>query len=464
MIGIAGPSCAGKTELARRLADALDAPIVALDSYYYSLDHLPLEQRARSNFDVPDALDAELLVRHVGQLARGEEIQVPVYDFSCHQRTTAVRAVRATRYALIEGLFTLHWEAVRELLAVKLYVGAGEGVCLRRRIERDVRQRQQGRRHRVARPGPAVALERGVECRRVLVASGPVVQVAVHPYRHFLDRDVLGLARLPEMAWARELPHELHVTSAGVPLRVMEALRYCIDSGLLARSAEEWQSSNPAALHSALQKAASVERRISSLTPGDLSVLLLIGIAGMPVPRAIIVEASTMPESQARMTIADLEMRGLVTDEEGSLILAHDTIGDAIMSHASYEDMLSARRKLGNQTLVRDLATLNAPFGQSTWRGEHCLINPQTGQVGSGVFTLTRADGMQATGTYVGTVAVEVAPGGQAPLELTLTISGGTGQLLTANGSGSMKVTLTPGTSGLSPWPFSGTIEGTIVR
>ena len=141
LIGIAGPSCAGKTLLAGRLADVLDAPIVALDCYYHSLDHLPLEQRARSNFDVPESLDADLLARHVRQLARGEEIQVPIYDFTCHHRTTAVRAVRATRYALIEGLFTLHWEAVRELLDIKLYVGAADRVCLRRRIERDVRER-----------------------------------------------------------------------------------------------------------------------------------------------------------------------------------------------------------------------------------------------------------------------------------------------------------------------------------
>jgi uridine kinase len=90
---------------------------------------------------VPESLDADLLARHVRQLARGEEIQVPIYDFTCHHRTTAVRAVRATRYALIEGLFTLHWEAVRELLDVKLYVGAADSVCLRRRIERDVRER-----------------------------------------------------------------------------------------------------------------------------------------------------------------------------------------------------------------------------------------------------------------------------------------------------------------------------------
>lgn len=141
MIGIAGPSCAGKTELAIRLADALDAPIVALDSYYHSLDHLPLEQRARANFDVPEALDADLLARHVDRLARGYEIPVPVYDFTCHMRTTTVRVVRPAPYVLIEGLFTLHWEALRELLGVKLYVGASDGVCLRRRIERDVRER-----------------------------------------------------------------------------------------------------------------------------------------------------------------------------------------------------------------------------------------------------------------------------------------------------------------------------------
>jgi uridine kinase len=52
-----------------------------------------------------------------------------------------VRVVRPACYVLIEGLFALHWEAVRELLGVKLYVGASDGVCLRRRIERDVRER-----------------------------------------------------------------------------------------------------------------------------------------------------------------------------------------------------------------------------------------------------------------------------------------------------------------------------------
>jgi uridine kinase len=183
LIGIAGPSCAGKTLLAGRLAFELDAPIVALDCYYHSLDHLPLEQRALSNFDVPDSLDAELLARHVDQLARGEEIHVPVYDFSRHIRLFAVRAVRATRYALIEGLFTLHWEAVRDRLGVKLYVGAGEGVRLGRRIERDVRER--GR-------TPESVIE---QCRTTVE---PMARRYVLPTAAFADLVLDGEARMGE--------------------------------------------------------------------------------------------------------------------------------------------------------------------------------------------------------------------------------------------------------------------------
>ena len=141
LIGIAGPSCAGKTEVAKRLAEALSAPILVLDSYYRELAHLSFEERARSNFDVPEALDEELLARHIAQLSQGLEIQVPVYDFSRHLRTSEVRRVRATRFAVIEGLFALHWEAIRDLLGVKIYVGAGDDVCLERRLERDVRER-----------------------------------------------------------------------------------------------------------------------------------------------------------------------------------------------------------------------------------------------------------------------------------------------------------------------------------
>ena len=71
LIGIAGPSCSGKSEVARRLARILRAPIVALDHYYRDLRHLPFEQRAKNNFDSPESLDHELIVEHAMRLKRG---------------------------------------------------------------------------------------------------------------------------------------------------------------------------------------------------------------------------------------------------------------------------------------------------------------------------------------------------------------------------------------------------------
>jgi uridine kinase len=141
LIGIAGPSCAGKTELARRLAETLKAPVVNLDSYYRSLGHLPPAERAKTNFDVPGSLDAELLAHHLEMMSLGHEVSIPVYDFAQHTRSDKVRILSPAPRIIIEGLFTLHWEEVRRRLAVKIYIGASSRACLSRRIERDVRER-----------------------------------------------------------------------------------------------------------------------------------------------------------------------------------------------------------------------------------------------------------------------------------------------------------------------------------
>ena len=141
LIGIGGPSCAGKSEVASRLAAALDAPVVGLDAYYRDLPDLPFDERTQANFDIPDALDEELLSAQLRWLSEGGEIEVPVYDFTRYVRTGETRRVRAGRFAVVEGLFTLYWEALRHLLDVKVFVAAPDGVCLSRRLDRDVRER-----------------------------------------------------------------------------------------------------------------------------------------------------------------------------------------------------------------------------------------------------------------------------------------------------------------------------------
>ncbi len=141
LIGIAGPSCAGKTELSRQLARLLSAAILPLDCYYFDLSHLPLQERARQNFDVPDALDHDLFLKHLTMLNRGEAIPRPVYDFATHARTGRVEIVQPGRFILVEGLFVLYWEDVRQTFGTKVFVDLDDKTCLDRRILRDVKER-----------------------------------------------------------------------------------------------------------------------------------------------------------------------------------------------------------------------------------------------------------------------------------------------------------------------------------
>jgi uridine kinase len=141
LVGIAGPSGAGKTTLARALATQFSSEIFPTDNYYRDLSHLPLEERARQNFDHPDALEHKLLTAHVAQLAEGGSIAHPIYDYSIHTRTGHKETLHPAEILIVDGLFTLHYPALRDLLDLKIYVEAADSLCLKRRIKRDVRER-----------------------------------------------------------------------------------------------------------------------------------------------------------------------------------------------------------------------------------------------------------------------------------------------------------------------------------
>ena len=141
IIGIAGASCSGKTELAKRLAQSLGAVVCALDSYYRDLAHLEMAERARQNFDIPDALDHQLLCEQISALARGEIIRKPVYDFTRHVRSLETEVLEPAPIVVVEGLFTFYWQPLRDLLNLKVFIQTKDDICLQRRMERDIRER-----------------------------------------------------------------------------------------------------------------------------------------------------------------------------------------------------------------------------------------------------------------------------------------------------------------------------------
>ena len=142
LIGIAGPSSSGKSELARQLVRCLPGTsIVALDSYYRGMEEIPLEARKKVNFDRPDALDWELLHRHLLALAAGRAFEEPIYSFADYARTSRTRRIEPSEFAIVEGLFVLYWPELRAALDTKVYVETDEVLRFERRLARDVVER-----------------------------------------------------------------------------------------------------------------------------------------------------------------------------------------------------------------------------------------------------------------------------------------------------------------------------------
>ena len=144
VIGIAGGSGSGKTTVQRRVMERFGTRRIALldhDAYYHDLAHLEPEQRARFNFDHPDALETGLLVDHLDRLLAGQAIEKPTYSFETHRRLAETETVEPRPVILVDGILVLAEPALRVRMDVKLYVDAAPDVRLMRRIERDLHER-----------------------------------------------------------------------------------------------------------------------------------------------------------------------------------------------------------------------------------------------------------------------------------------------------------------------------------
>ncbi len=143
-VGVAGGSGSGKTTFARALYEALGEEHVTFithDSYYKDLSHLPLEERAKANFDHPNALDTALLVEHVRQLKRGQAVQLPEYDFATHARLARTTTALPRRVILVEGILIFSDRALVQELGIKVFIDTESDLRLIRRIHRDVKER-----------------------------------------------------------------------------------------------------------------------------------------------------------------------------------------------------------------------------------------------------------------------------------------------------------------------------------
>jgi uridine kinase len=144
VIGVAGGSGSGKTTVVRRIVESLGPDRVVVlehDRYYRDRNDLRLEERAALNYDHPDALETDLLVRHVHALKAGRPIAAPRYDFTRHARLDATESIAPRNAIIVEGILIFTDPALRELMDVKVFVDADADTRFIRRLRRDVAER-----------------------------------------------------------------------------------------------------------------------------------------------------------------------------------------------------------------------------------------------------------------------------------------------------------------------------------
>jgi len=144
VVGVAGGSGSGKTTLADLIIKSMgDGKIAYIphDAYYRDQKHLPFEARVKVNYDHPDSLETDLMIRQISQLLEGKAIEMPVYDFTTHSRKDETVRVEPKPVILVEGILIFTEKALRDLFDMKIFVDTDPDIRFIRRLTRDIEER-----------------------------------------------------------------------------------------------------------------------------------------------------------------------------------------------------------------------------------------------------------------------------------------------------------------------------------
>jgi uridine kinase len=142
VIGIGGGSGSGKTTIAQAVVSGLSGVgLIQHDSYYRHQPHLSFPDRTRVNYDHPDSLETELLIKHLQSLKAGESIARPTYDFTLHLRADQTELVDPAPVLIVDGILVLADADLRAEFDLKIYVDTDPDIRLARRLRRDMDER-----------------------------------------------------------------------------------------------------------------------------------------------------------------------------------------------------------------------------------------------------------------------------------------------------------------------------------
>ena len=143
-LGIAGGTGAGKTFIVDNLLSIYNSNninVINLDSYYKDLSHMGHQDRVKQNFDHPDSIDIDLIISHLKQISDGNDVDIPIYDFSNHIRLETTKTISQSNVIIVEGIFALHYMQLRKLYTLNVFIETSEDIRFQRRLSRDTKER-----------------------------------------------------------------------------------------------------------------------------------------------------------------------------------------------------------------------------------------------------------------------------------------------------------------------------------
>ncbi len=144
IIGIAGGSGSGKTTVVNKIVDSLPKKTVVVipqDAYYYDNGHLSQEEKLKINFDHPNSIEWDLLIKQIDQLKKEQPIQMPMYNYVTCARAKETITIEPKTVVIVEGILVLGNKDLRKRMDIKLFVSTDNDDRLIRIMRRDIVER-----------------------------------------------------------------------------------------------------------------------------------------------------------------------------------------------------------------------------------------------------------------------------------------------------------------------------------
>jgi len=199
IIGIAGGTGSGKTTVVRRIIEQLppgEVSVLPQDSYYRDNADIPLEERQKINFDHPDSLEFELLVKHLKYLKQGKTIELPTYSYLTCTRGKETISIHPTQVVIVEGILILGNKQLRDLMDLRIFVDADADDRLSRVISRDIIERGRdisqvlNRYKETVKPSHLQFIEPTKRYANLIVPQGGNNKVAINLLKQYIEQNL----------------------------------------------------------------------------------------------------------------------------------------------------------------------------------------------------------------------------------------------------------------------------------